>query len=35
LFLLGLFLTLWSLMRLIRQDAAMKIAKLGGRTGGT
>jgi hypothetical protein len=29
LFLLGLFLTLWSLMRLIRQDAQIKIAKLG------
>ena len=29
LFLLGLFLTLWSLIRLIRQDAQVKIAKLG------
>jgi hypothetical protein len=29
LFLLGLFLTLWALIRLIRQDAQMKIAKLG------
>lgn len=33
LFLLGLFLTLWSLIRLIRQDAQMKIAKLSGNVG--
>jgi hypothetical protein len=30
LFLLGMFLTLWALIRLIRQDAQIKIAKLGG-----
>ncbi len=30
LFLLGLFLTLWSMIRLIRQEAQIKIARLGG-----
>ena len=33
LFLLGLLLTLWSMIRLIRQDAQIKIAKLGGPAG--
>jgi len=33
LFLLGLLLTLCSMIRLIRQDAQIKIAKLGGPTG--
>jgi hypothetical protein len=33
LFLLGVFLSLWALIRLIRQDTKTKIAKLGRRSG--